>query len=223
MTIDKYKINLDITRNYLEMARSVFTAFENVPDKDKIDETKWAGLIFATTSVTVIYSYMSLEAFINYQLYRVWDNSHLAFISNERLKRKQTGNSINPLYPYFYDKYGHVDEFYKLKDTGIGDLGDRIKLLCRSFQINQIYDTEPSLWQAFKDLHKNARHFLIHPFPNPKEMNEIMTRLFNTQTGTYVAIAGSIITHFYKERGEEEPGWIYNNTAFKISSFEYIE
>lgn len=78
--MERQIFNLDNPHNYLEMARSVFTGIHEPKEiKKQEDENtkgkKQAGILFAMTSATVIYSYMAIESFINYWLYKIWEDS----------------------------------------------------------------------------------------------------------------------------------------------------
>ena len=209
------------------MARSVFTDIRHSGRRStkKILTEDGIGPVekirSAVISVTVIYSYLAIEAFVNYHLYDIWKasiKSHNAFEKNPQLYKTH-----KPLYDEFYKKYGHYRKFEKLKDTQLGDLGTRIKEICNSFKIRKISDSNNKLWNEFKELQKEMRNFLIHPFPNPiKFQNTMKTLLYEKNTKNYVQIAQDIIKHFFTEKGQALPEWVEKNKLFRIKCFEYI-
>jgi len=229
--MDISKINLDLTQLYLEMARSVFTKVYFAGDRppelvlltDGIEPA--LGIEFALTSVTIIYTYLSLEAFANYYLYFIWEACKAFYEVSECQKQKHPAPNKKMIPPYhsFYQKYGHYDKFEELKKTDLRDLDTRIKVLCEAFEIRKIHEVNVRLWQQFKGLLKQARHFLVHPFPDPTKFPKMMdTLLRDTKGGEYVQIAQDIIKHFYKETRAEMPEWVEKNTLFSIGGFEYL-
>lgn len=229
--MDISKLNLGLTQLYLEMARSVFTGVhhpEKKPKKQILAEEgidPLAGIIFSITTVTVIYSYLALEAFANYHLYKIWENSKIAHKTFENFKQKdpEGGNQMIPTYNNFYKDYGQVDRFEDLKRTDLKDIDKRIKVICEAFKIRKIHDADTRLWQEFKGLLEKARHFLVHPFPDPTKFQDMMkTLLWEKKPGEYVQIAQNIIKHFYMETKQEVPEWVEKNTLFSSKGFNYL-
>ncbi len=224
-------IYLSLTQLYLEMARAVFTGIHH-PEKKPIDKIRSddgispiTGIIFLATSATIIYSYLALEAFANYHLYEIWKTSKIAHTAIENLRQKnpKSVENVVPTYDSFYQKYGQCDRFKDLKSTDLMELGKRIKVICETLGIRKIHDVDPKLWQSFKELLEKARHFLIHPIPDPSEFEDMMkTILLEKELGEYVQIAQKIITHFYTETGHNTSEWVDKNTLFIIQGFEYI-
>lgn len=230
--MDFSKINLSLTQLYLEMARSIFTGI-HPPENKTIDQIlaeegidPFAGIIFSITSVTVIYSYLALESFTNYHLYKIWETSRKAHEAVEDLKQRdpKVAEKIIPTYDSFYKDYGRFNRFEDLKQTNLKDLDKRIKVICEAYKISKIHDTDTKLWQEFKGLLEKVRHFLVHPFPDPTKFQDMMkTILQEKKLGHYVQIAQDIIKHFYMETGIEVPNWIEKNTLFLIKGFEYLK
>lgn len=229
--MDISNINFRLTQLYLEMARSVFTEV-HLPEKKAKERilaeegiAPFAGISFLITSVTVIYSYLALEAFANYHLYKIWEDSRRVNKSFEELKRKDPKlvEKWIPTYGNFFQDYGKVDRFENLKLTDLKDLDKRIKVICEAYRIRKIQDVDTKLWQEFKGLLEKARHFLVHPFPDPTKFQDMMNIiLVEKKLGQYVQIAQDIIKHFYAEKGQEVPDWVEKNTLFSIKGFEYL-
>lgn len=221
-------IYLNLTQLYLEMARSIFTEIHYPPEKT-IQETvakegisPSAGLIFAVTSVTIIYSYLALEAFVNYHLYKIWEASRRNY---QALKKNNLLKRATPKYFDFYKAYGsRAEKFKDLKKTAdLRDLGKRIKVLCEALNIPKIHEADAGLWEDFKGLLEEARHFLVHPFPDPTEFQEtIKTILQKEEPGRYVQVTQNIVKHFYSQTGREIPGWVDENELLRLKGFEYL-
>lgn len=229
--MDITKINLGLTQLYLEMARSVFTGIhhpqmktqEEIEAEEEFDPI--AGTIFSITTVTIIYSYLALEAFSNYHLYRIWEHSREAHKAMEELKQRDPEHTKNliPTYDQFYQEYGRYDRFEDLKQTDLRELGERMKVICDAFKIPKIHEVDTRLWQEFKGLLEKARHFLVHPFPDPTKFQNVMkTILWERKIGEYTQTAQNVIKYFYNQLGKEVPKWVENNTLFLIKDFECL-
>ncbi|MCH7764196.1 MAG: hypothetical protein IIB95_10720 [Candidatus Marinimicrobia bacterium] len=143
------------------------------------------------TSVTAIYSYMTIESFANYHLYEIWEQSRFAHNKIERIKDSHSlkGYITTAIFDNFYKNYGHIEKFEDLRKTDLRDLKTRLKVLCEELEIRKIHEVDPLLWQDFNSL-LLARNFLIHPIPNPKEFQTMMKNLLmKTEGGKYVNVA----------------------------------
>lgn len=226
--MSKQSFNLDLPHHFLEMARSVFTHIYAPKDKKEVkidskNEQHYAGIIFSMTTATVIYSYMAIESFINYRLYKLWEDSRDVHATVERAVERNPALQIVPRLDDFYNSYGKENEFEKLSRTDLSDLKTRVKVVIDGLEIRQIHSTNPQLWSDFNQLLTQARHFLIHPFPDPTKFQEIMKKLLmETPAGKYAETAASIIKHFYEEKKDTPPDWIEKNTVFKIAGFESL-
>lgn len=229
--MDIAKINLRLTQLYLEMARAVFTEIhhpgiktqEEIMAEEELDPI--AGTIFSVTTVTIIYSYLALEAFSNYHLYQIWEHSRMAHKAMEDLKQRDPEHTknIKPTYDEFYQEYGKYDRFEDLKRTDLRELGERIKVICEAFKIPKVHEADARLWQKFKELLEDVRHFLVHPFPDPTKFQEMMkTVLWERKMGEYTQTSQNIIKYFYSRLGKEVPKWVESNSLFLIKSFECL-
>jgi hypothetical protein len=225
------KITLEVPHLYLEMARAVFTGIYCREKKD-IDEIfadsevdPLAGIIFAATTVTIIYSYLALEAFVNNLLYNIWDISPKVHEKIAKLREENPElRSVLFGYDLFHDKYGQCQEFEGLKSRDLRVLGKRIKLTCKILNIPQIHEVDPQLWQSFKELLEKARHFLVHPYPDQTKFQAI-TRTIMTERpiGEYAQIAQRIIAYILLAMGRTTPDWLEKNTLFRIKGFDYLQ
>lgn len=221
MDIDK--INLHMTQLYLEMARSVFTGIHHPEIRAEEEFNAITGTIFSITTVTIIYSYLALEAFSNYHLYTIWGHSKKAHKAIEELKQRDPEHTqkIIPTYDQFYQNYGRYDRFEDLKTTDLRELGKRMKVICDAFKIPRIHEVDPRLWQEFKGLLEKARQFLVHPFPDPTKFQNMMkTILWERKIGEYAQTAQNMIKYFYNQLGQEVPNWVEKNTLFLSKGFE---
>ena len=207
------KVSYRLVQCYLEMARAGYTDTEcYLPSAKQVPLQRElrlrAQMSFLITSLTIIYSYLAIEAFVNYRLYRLWENS-----------RKKSSKD----YSAFYHKYGHINEFTKLKDTELKYLEERIKVLCESYQVPRIDRSNPKLWRDFSDLLEKARHFIIHSFPDPIKFQEFMKMIQeNHKLGEWAKIAEEIISHFLMHEKKKLPKWLKQNEFFAIKRIELL-
>jgi len=115
------------------------------------------------------------------------------------------------------NKKGHISEFPKLKETELRDLGTRINVLCDNYDIPRIHEDNPHLWQGLNNLLEEARHFIIHPFPDPAKFQEFMKTVQEKQKyRKWARIAEEVIFHFVKNLKERSPPWLKQNQFFAI-------
>ncbi len=203
-------ISLRISQCYLEVARAIFTSFSRPNEQDIEQKNLNEALhnaILSITTVTIIYSYMAIEAFVNFQFYKVWNSRHNGTVSSDK----------------FLQKFGDVKKFEDLKNTNISNLGERIKEYCDVKGYIKIHKKDPKLWQDFKELVEDARHFLIHPFPDPTVVQQkFSTILSKTGMGKYVEVAEAILTHFYEEGRIPKPDWLKENKLIRIRGIDFL-
>lgn len=128
-----------------------------------------ANAIFPVVSISVLYSYLAIESFINYQLYRIW-------------ARRNDGSEESNRFSAIF---GDVATFETLKThKKSGKLGERIKSLCGILGYQKPHDAIPNVWQDFKELVENSRHFFVHPHPGKEHFQNHVGRIFTkTQAG----------------------------------------
>ena len=124
----------------------------------------------------------------------------------------------------FYEEYGQVDDFIKLKTCkDLRDLPDRIKTVEKQNGITHLHEKNTKLWCRFLKLVKEYRNFLIHPFPSPERFHEINDRIFKTKLKDYSNTATEVIQHFYSEGNTEPPAWLEQNRLFFFKSVKLLE
>jgi len=211
---------IPITQCYLEMARSLIYAnirHNNEVKDEKIDRDSSFTFSFAT--LTTIYSYLAVESFTNYHLYELWKSSRYNHQQIEELNRLHPELNAKALYEEFYQEYGKVEDFVNLKNTQVGKMKEKIKVLCKEFKIPQIFEKEPKLWQEFLELLEKTRDFLVHPNPEEDLIQKYCKQLVNTEKPfiTFPEVAAGIIKHFYNSSKAQPPSFLEKNELFFIS------
>jgi len=211
MNTNERRVGYNLVQCCLEMARAVYTECYFPGAKQAPFNTELSlrsQMSFLIASLTIIYSYLAIEAFVNWHLYKIWQRS-----------RDTSGNAYSP----FYQEYGKINEFTKLKDHGLGDLKDRINVLCDNYEVPRIHNNNPKLWQDFNDLLKKARVFIIHPFPDPAKFHEVMKMIGEEhELGKWAKIAERVISHFFINKNKKLPNWLGQNEFFAIKGFELV-
>jgi len=201
------------THGYMEIARGVFTSFYHTEtSNEELIEDHGSNflpnVIFSMMSITVLYSYMTIESFVNYQLYRIWEKRHNGSQEAQRLLKV----------------VGDVDKFENLKNNNkFRELGDRIKTLCDVFGFEKPHNKIPKVWQDFKDLSEISRHFFIHLYPGGPHFQNNAQRIFErTESGKYFRVAEDLLRFFYKESGRQPPEWVSKNTLIKFRGIDLL-
>jgi hypothetical protein len=167
-----------------------------------------ANAILSVASVTVIYSFLAIESFINYQLYRLWERRHDG--STESSK--------------FMEILGNPGRFEDLKSNRkVRTLRSRIKTLCELLGYKKPHEIESHLWIDFNQLLEASRHFFVHPVPEEEYFQKNVLRIgLQTELGKYVNVAQSMIAFLYQQSRQKPPDWLENNTLISIPSIELI-
>lgn len=228
-------IPIHISRAYLDMARCIFKSNLRWRKEEGNSEAASKGLpenqsegLFSTTnfafgSLAAIYSYLAVEAFINYQLYEIWRESR----EIQRIFKLQadTGHPLNAkaYYAEFYKQYGHINDFEEMVRVKLSDLKDRINVVCEAEGIEKISKSNKPLWDQFLDLVEATRHKLVHPNPKELFLENTHNRIFSPDYfEKYPVLAGNIIGHFYKARNMPLPDYLSKNTLFEIPVIELL-
>lgn len=206
MGAQEIKLTFRLTQCYIEMARSAFTTIHH-RDAERRDDLQKANVILALVSMSIIYSYLAIESFTNYQLWRIWAKRNTSDVAGQR----------------FQARFGEITKFENLKRTDVRELGARSKVLCDLLGYRQVHKVNPTLWQKFKELVEDSRHFLIHPFPDPEVVQEKLRRIMaKTKAGEYVEVACGMIRHLYQEGRQEPPLWLERNLLFRFRGVDYL-
>ena len=208
------------TQCYLEMARSII--YSNVRHNNEVKDEKIdrdSSFTFAFASLTTIYSYLAIESFTNYNLYELWKSSRYNHEQIEEINKLHPELNAKALYDDFYQEYGKLDNFVNLKNTQVGKMKEKLKVLCKEFKFPQIYESEPKLWQELLELLEKARDFLVHPNPEEDIFQIYCKQLVNTEKpfNTFPEVAAGIIKYFYKYGKGNPPSFLEKNELFFIS------
>lgn len=213
MPNEKKKFTLNLTHCYLEIARSSVVSLNlDDPKVDRFLEKHGYDPIINSTisivSVTIIYSYLAIESFVNYQLYRIWENRKDRSYSSKR----------------FLDILGDVDDFRELKtNKKVQELGERIKTLCELLNCQKPHEVNHRLWREFKELNEVSRHFLVHPYPEDQFFDENVRRIgLETPTEKYVNIAQELLLYFHEQSGLKLPNWLNRNTLVRFGGVRFL-
>ncbi len=204
------KFKYDLAQCYLEMARAsygakIHTRHRNTDTFSQTELNIRAQSSFLTATLTIIYSYLAIEAFVNNELYYIWEES-----------RRTDGNK----YPDFHNRYGHIAEFERLKEEDLKSLETRIKVLCTNYQIQPISTDDNQLWERLTVLLKRARNFIIHPFPDPSKFQKIMKTIQEEQKyRKWTEIAEKVIRYFLEKLNRPVHPWLEHNQFFAIKEF----
>jgi len=194
------------------MARAAMTSLHHPMGREAFVNQYGIGPIANATlgliSVSIIYSYLAIESFINAQLYSVWKRRHDG--SQESIR--------------FLSLLGDVEKFEALKNVkDVRYLGERMKYLCQILGFKKPHEINDTLWQDFKNLVEISRHFLVHPFPDTEYFHNNISRIMTeTKAGKYSNIASSLIGHFYDEAGKTRPPWLSENTLYCLGGLKLL-
>lgn len=210
---DDLKFTYNLTHCYLEVARGGLTAIHHPTlslDEvlDQHGPNPLVNAILAAASITVLYSFLAVESFVNYQLFRVWERRHDGTPESAR----------------FLVQLGDLTKFEQLKSIyKVRELPERIKTLCRVLAFPLPHDAIPNTWRRFTSLVEVSRHFFVHPYPDPAYFQSQMKRIMTeTKTGEYVKVAEEILTFLYRSRGKPLPSWVNASTLLRFKGVELL-
>lgn len=206
-----YRYNL--THCYLEVTRgSMMQVHAKVPSDRADDEVEISNdivsAVFALTSITIIYSYLSLESFTNYRLFHLWQQRRANTEFSKRLLR-ELGES------------GSFEE--PCENSKVHELHKRIRVVCRVLGYKEPHIAIPATWRRFNELAKDSRHFLVHPHPDADFFQGRMKLIImETKTGEYVRVVEELLTFMYQQGGKSVPEWLSKNTLLAFRGAELI-
>lgn len=206
-------IQYNLSQDYLEIARAALTPIHGkVPTGEEEPEpelsNELANAIFSVVSITIVYSFLALESYLNYQLYRLW-------------ARRNDGSEESAR---FLAELGDISEFIRLKrNDKVREVPARLKTICGLLGYPMPHKDIPATWQRLNDLCEASRHFVVHPFPDPDYFNKNMRRMMTeTTTGSYVRVVEEIISFLYSKSGVPIPGWVTENQLIRFRGVELI-
>ena len=198
--------SIHLTRAYLEVARAIAGPLELIERGE--DESQFRNALTALVSITVVYSYLAVEAWVNNRLYEVWS-----------MRREPL-----PIPKCFLEELGDEDDFASYKrHPKVAELKDRIKTLCRILGWKAPHTEIPATWNRFNDLSKKARHFMVHPYPDQEFFHEIVDRMLTEPLGQWVDTASEVFGFFFRQSGVEPPHWVVRSTLLRVPRVEVLD
>ena len=203
----------NLSQDYLEIARGALTQIHGkVPTGEKRPapelSNELANAIFSVVSISIIYSFLALESFLNYQLFRLW-------------ARRNDGSEESRR---FLSELGDVPEFVRLKTHNkVHEVPARLKTLCRLLGYPMPHEAMPRTWQRLNDLVEASRHFVVHPFPDIDYFNNNMRRLMTEATaGSYVEVVEEVFAFLYTKSGKFVPRWVKDNELIRFRGIDLL-
>jgi dTDP-4-amino-4,6-dideoxygalactose transaminase len=130
----------------------------------------------------------------------------------DTIKKIENSNAGKAGWQYMGHSTKSLDE-NKLNFNVKEELKEKLKKLCKLHRIKSIEEQNPKLWNRFIQFMKDARDFMTHPKPDPKEFHDKMNAiLLNNNTGEHVNIAIEILKYYYTETKARLPEWIDKNS-----------
>lgn len=140
-----------------------------------------------------------------------------------KIRGVQEAQNSKSLYQDFYNKYGYYDNFEDLRFTKLKDLGERIKIICKTLEISPIHESDEMTWTFFKRMEKEYRHYLIHIYPENEKFYDLVNDIIRkNELEKYFETVQIIISHFYNQNGENPPEWLENSTLYNFSGIDYL-
>lgn len=206
-----YRYNL--AHCYLEVARGAMTQIHTKVPKDRnnseVEMTgDMANAIFSLVSITIIYSFLALESFLNYQLFRLWERR---FDNSSEAKR-------------LLDEIGDESNFKRLKgNSKVREIPKRLRLLCRVLGYPEPHQAIPDTWRRLKELVQDSRHFLVHVYPESEYFQANMNRIMmETESGAYVQVVEEVLAFLWIHGGLEIPEWGNRNTLLRFRGVDLL-
>lgn len=181
---------VDVTKSYLDLARSVIETQIRAKDGASIDDA-----IFALMSCTYVYSYSALLSFCSVQLHILW------------LKE---GSELRAKYP-------NAKSFEQLMASTLKDVKAAFNELVLQKGLDPIHVVEPQLWQHLNEFVKNYRDFFLHP--NPALFNEYIDKVGSTQWKLPSSAVAGLLAYVFKGCIGSVPGWVHH-AGLKSIGFE---
>jgi hypothetical protein len=167
-----------------------------------------ANLIFSVLSVSIVYSYLALESFLNYHLHELWKRRH---------DNTEEGALVLEL-------LGDEKQFITLKrNDKVREVPDRMKTICKILAYKAPHKAIPDTWRRLNEFVETSRHFVVHPYPDPDYFSKNMKRiLLKTKNGEYVKVVQEVLEYMYSQAGGEVPAWVKENKLMRFRGVELI-
>jgi hypothetical protein len=207
------RINFDPPHCYLEVARAALTPVHaNTPASGKDEDLELSPDLvsakFSMVSISVIYSFLAIEAFVNHELFRLWDRRHDGSVEAKN----------------FLSELNDPSTFEELKgNSKIRELPERIKTLCRLLQFPAPHSAIPHTWRNLSELVRASRHFLVHIYPEPQYFHRNMSRIMSkTQAGAYVRVVEELLSFLWTQGKVTPPPWLTQNTLLRFRGVDLL-
>jgi len=197
------KVQWDLTHCYLEVARAAMTQIHTKavpglsPEMAEISPPLLSAK-FSLVSITVLYSFLAIESFLNYQLYQLWKRRSESSVASRR----------------FLEELGDEAEFERLKvHPKMREIPARLKTYCKIVGFALPHERIPDTWRRLSELVEESRHFLVHAYPDPVHFHGNMARIMGkTKSGEYVRVTEEILAFLWAQSGKAAPEWLAHNT-----------
>lgn len=201
----------NLTQDYLEGARAALTPIHGkVPQgaEKPPPSNDLLNAVFSVVSVSIVYSFLALESFLNYQLFRLWE-------------RRGDGSEIGKK---FVAELGDAADFIKLKNNDkVREVPARLKTLCKLLGYPAPYEAVPDAWRRLNELVETSRHFVVHPLPDREFFQQNMLRIMQeTQSGAYVRVVEEVLAYLYTKGGKPVPPWVTSNQLIQFRGIDLL-
>lgn len=205
------KFTYNLTQNYLEVARAALAPIHGkIPAGSETPppSSALASAIFSVMSLTIVYSFLALESFLNSQLYRLWERRHDGSPEGNR----------------FLAALGDEPDFVRLKtNSAVREVPERLKTLCKLLAYRPPHEAIPRTWNQLHQLVEASRHFVIHPYPDQEYFSKNMRRiLLETESGAYVRVVEEVLTFLYQSSAKPVPSWVTKNELLEIERIKLL-
>lgn len=203
--------NISLVQTYLETARSVLDVEMRSP-RGALDPTSspmhpaLPNVFSSIGSIAHLYSYMAIEAYVNYLLYETWC-----------LFRRAPGDKATDIRECSVrDALRSATSFELLRQRqDIRELPERFKTLGKVHNWPQLYEQDQNLWREFTKLSDKVRHFLIHPVQDQARVQEAMEIVRSPHSMRHApVIAASVIGSLHDAQKLPRPSWLKKNQLF---------
>lgn len=210
--------NISLVQTYLETARSVLDVEMRSP-RGALDPTSspmhpaLPNVFSSIGSIAHLYSYMAIEAYVNYLLYETWC-----------LFRRAPGDEATDIRKCSVrDALRSATSFELLRQRpDMRELPERFKTLGKVHNWPQLYEQDQNLWREFMGLFRTVRHFLIHPFQEQSTVQKVMEIVQRPECMHRApVIAASVIGHLHDAQKLPRPPWLKKNQLFTFTHMAF--
>jgi hypothetical protein len=205
------KFTYNLPQDYLEVARAALSPIhgkvpadaETTPPSNEL-----LNAVFAAVSVSIVFSFLALESYLNYQLFRLWEGRNKGDATAAR----------------FLQELGNPSDFLSLRGSDKArEVPARLKTICRILGFAAPHEAIPDTWRRLKELAEASRHFATHPIPEPAYFQSNMLRIMQeTEAGAYVRVVEEVLSFLHKQSGAVVPGWVVRNELIAFRGYDLL-